>query len=135
MHKGSTRVHGVISLCSEPHNLHRDHSILNFVLWWAWHNVKGLHLCRSLLIIGDITNLCFISIESPLLALVAILRYQLKTYFLIYQIEKLSTNINWNMIFTILTPIERVFTSWCSSQVDANWNGFLYLMISSRECL
>jgi len=28
-----------------------------------------------------------ISIESPLLALVVILRYQLKTYFLIYQVE------------------------------------------------
>ena len=40
MHKGSTRVHGAIYLCSEPHNLHRDHEILNLVLWWAWHNVK-----------------------------------------------------------------------------------------------
>ena len=36
---------------------------------------------------GDIINLCLISIESPLLALVVILRYQLKTYFLIYQVK------------------------------------------------
>jgi len=43
---------------------------------------------------GDIINLCLISIESPLSALVVILRYQLKTYFLICQIESLSTNTN-----------------------------------------
>jgi hypothetical protein len=69
MHNVSTRVHGVVYLCSKPHNLHRDDEILNLVLWWACHNAKRLYLCPSLLIIGDITNLCLISIESPLLAL------------------------------------------------------------------
>jgi hypothetical protein len=40
MHKGNTRVHGVIYLCSKPHNLHCDHDIMNLVLWWAWQNTK-----------------------------------------------------------------------------------------------
>ena len=129
MHKYSTRVHGAIYLCSKPHNLHRDHEILNLVLWWAWHNAKRLHLCPSLLIIGDITNLCLISIESPLLALVVILRYQLKIYFLICHMKDyppISIEIWYSQFWQQLNE---------SSQVDDNWNGFLYLMISSRECL
>ena len=40
MHKGNTRVHGAIYLCSKPHNLHCDHDIMNLVLWWAWQNAK-----------------------------------------------------------------------------------------------
>ena len=136
MHKGSTRVHGAIYLCSKPHNLHHDHEILNLVLWWSWHNAKRLHSCSSLLIIGDITNLCLISIESPLLALVAILRYQLKTYFLMYQIERLSTNNNWNIIFIILTPNEGVFSSWCQLERTLVSHNVTYgMLIKTRDSI
>jgi hypothetical protein len=45
MHKGSTRVHGAIYLCSMPHNLHRDHEILNFC------TLMGLAQCKKTLFV------------------------------------------------------------------------------------
>jgi len=47
MHKGNTRVHGAMYLCSKPHNLHRDHEFLNLVLWWVWHDAKDF-ICAHL---------------------------------------------------------------------------------------
>lgn len=46
MHKGSTRVHGAIYLCSKPHILHIDQDMHRFELlsWWACHT--SCQTCR-----------------------------------------------------------------------------------------
>ena len=113
MHKGNTRVHGAIYLCSKPHNLHHED---DFNTWIQCFDRTSTSLCKIISFVpishhhhlqGDTIDLCLISIESPLLALVVILRYQLKTNFLIYQVKDYQ-----------------------SPPVDANWNECPYLIMS-----